>query len=197
MALAIFGVINHGYCPGSRSEEQASPPSEPPTNWKDRLADKARAQPMMGGGSRTTFFTALKREQPIPPSSRQRMHVSLGPQERPLGIRLRQGFLLKTSLGTGIWVIMGHSVTCIFNGRSFAVACDTASNTAKYGLVSVSGPSPAAFRNPPVEAIGIVPNGIRSVRLGVLGRPDHLVPVVRNTFGLRTHRPIKVMGVVR
>lgn len=197
VAFAVFGVISYGDLVESDSGGKAMNPLGSASRWKDRLAAQAQSQPMLKGESHATYFAALKHRQPVPTGSRQRMRVSLGSQESQLGIRLRRGYFLSTNIGTGIWVMMGHRVVCIFNGRSFAVACDTAYNTAKYGLVSVSGPSPAAFKNPPVEAVGIAPNGIRGVQLGVLGRPDHLVPVIKNTFGLRTHRPIQVKGVIR
>ena len=197
LMLALVGAVTHGdlisidAAGGGRSTSGSVSP------WEHRLAVKARSQPRLKDASHLNAFAALKHKQPIPSDSRRRMRVSLGPQLGQLGIWLRRGYFLNTSIGTRIWVTMGHEIVCIFNGRSFAVACDTSYNTAKYGLVSVSGPSPAAFKHPPVEAVGIAPDGIRSVRLGVLGKPDHLVPVISNTFGLRTHSPIQVKGVIR
>lgn len=77
------------------------------------------------------------------------------------------------------------------------MACDTAAATVRYGLVVVSGPSPQFYKHPPVEALGIAPDGLRAVRLEVIGGTDHVVPIVDNTFALRAHRPIAVMGVIR
>jgi hypothetical protein len=125
------------------------------------------------------------------------MHAALGPDVPRLGISLKAGYLLKTRLGIGIWVVGGNQVVCIVNARDFAVACDTVTNTARYGLISVSGPSPAAYKHPPVVALGIAPDGVRAVRLGILGRRNHVVRVFNNTFALRANRPIIVRGVLR
>lgn len=125
------------------------------------------------------------------------MRAALGPGMAKLGVSLRAGYLLKTRLGIGIWVVEGKRIVCIFNAQDFAVACDTATNTGRYGLVSVSGPSPMTYKHPPVVALGIVPDGVQAVRLGVLGRRNHIIRISNNTFVLRTHRPIVVKGVLR
>jgi len=123
------------------------------------------------------------------------MKVSLGLGLRELSLSFRHAYHLKTKLSIGVWVVEGRAVTCLFNDHDFAVACDTSANTARYGLVIISGPSPSIYKHPPVVALGIVPNRFRTVRLGVVGGRDHLVGVVGNTFALRARHPIIIKGV--
>jgi hypothetical protein len=135
--------------------------------------------------------------QSMPAQARWRVRSPLGPRGAELGLDLDRAYYLKTSLGIGVWVVGGNGVTCLFNGETFAMACDTSSDTVRNGLVIVSGPSPAANKRPEVVAVGIAPNGVHAVRLGRFGASDRVVPVIGNTFALRAHRPIAVKGVIR
>lgn len=166
-------------------------------DWKVRLIANAQSQRVQPEQVGPTRFHALTRTRPIPTMKLRRMRAALGPRSSILGLDMGSGYFVRTRLGVGIWVLAGHRVTCLFNGHSGAVACDTSANTTRYGLISVSGPSPIRFKHPPVAAVGLVPDGVKAVRLEVLGRSDHVVPVSNNTFALEAHRPIRFKGVIR
>jgi hypothetical protein len=133
----------------------------------------------------------------LPAQVRARIREALGPEGEELGLNFDRAYYLDTSLAVGIWIVWGRGVICLFNGHSFSMACDTSIRATQDGLVIVSGPSPAAYERPAVVALGLVPDGVHAVRLGLLGGRDRVVPVVRNTFALRAHRPIMVKDVRR
>lgn len=195
--LAVFLFAACWYSLHGNTVHERSSVSTIPANWKSRLVHQAASMHSVLNQLDSQRFHGLGAATPIPPESRDRMRAALGPEMAELGISLSTGYLLKTRLGIDIWVVQGNSIACMFNAHNFAVSCDTAVNTVRHGLVSVSGPSPMAYKHPPVVALGIVPNGVRAVRLGVLGGRDRVVPVLNNTFALRAHRPIIVKGVVR
>lgn len=195
LVLTAIGVTV-GLRHESPKERASQPAASPPRDWKEQLAVRAASHfspPQDGLGD----FRALRAPAFIPSPIRRQMERSLGPHATRLGISLRDGYFLKATKGTGLWVVKGKRVVCIFNGHTLAVACDTAADTARYGLVVVSGPSPQFYRHPPVEALGIAPDGIKAVRLEVIGGANHVVPITDNTFAMRAHRPIAVKGIIR
>lgn len=191
LPLALIGIALER--PTDRASQAVT---SAPHDWKEQLAARAasHSDPPQDG---LADFHAIHTPVLIPSPIRRRMAHSLGPHPTTLGISLRDGYFLNTANGIGLWVLRGEHVVCIFNGRTLAMACDTAADTARYGLVVVSGPSPQFYKHPLVEAVGIAPDGVRAVRLELMGRSDRVVSIVNNTFALRAHQPILVKGVVR
>jgi hypothetical protein len=185
--------LSHG------SPSQVSPPPSRQTggDWKVQLVHRSASQHSRAGQVNQRTFRSMRFVQVVPTKARRRIRPVLGPGGGNLGLDFKHAYYLKTSLRVGIWVVGGTGVTCLFNGQTFAMACDTSSRTARHGLVVVSGPSPMTHERPPVVALGIVPNGVHAVRLGLIGGHGRFVPVTGNTFALRAHRPIMVKGVRR
>jgi hypothetical protein len=145
----------------------------------------------------TNVFQALRSSRPVPPEILPRLQPALGPNARVLELDFEHAYFLETDPPIGIWVLDGKGVTCLFDGQTFAMACDNSANTARDGLIVVSGRSPMKYKNPVVTAVGIAPDGARAVRFGVLDSPDRVIPVRGNAFAFRTRQPIVVKDVLR
>lgn len=191
--LVLLALLGAGFLGCGAQHGSATPGLH--GNWKSLLA--ARAERSAGADLSPRSFSGLSEPMALPAEERRRAYSVLGPGTDALGLDFEHAYFLKTRWSVGLWLLKGHGIACVFNSRSFAAACDTVPHIAKRGLVIVSGRAPVGDSRPEVTALGIVPNGFRSVRVGLVGARDKLVLVSNNSFVVRARRPIVVKGLRR
>ena len=117
-----------------------------------------------------------------------------------MGLRFNQAHYVTTNAGGRIWTVRGNRLTCIFQAVTAASSCAPDASVLKQGLPlvvgAVTGESKEAIPDS-FLAIGIVPDGVRTVRLQPLGERARLVSVTRNAFSMRANSPIAFLGMAR
>lgn len=99
-----------------------------------------------------------------------------------------------TAQGT-VWVFLTETALCLAQGNRGAVACSTPSRAASDGisLGVFSPPSTAVPRAHDFLLFGLVPDGVRHVRLKI-GKRHRTVKVRNNLYSASSDRPILESG---
>jgi hypothetical protein len=131
-------------------------------------------------------------------------HMSLVAQRRALGavgappgaLGFDHAQLITTKHGN-FWLTAGHGLVCAFQTRTFALSCDAVVTVLKRGLFlgTVERPDAYASQRQHFLMIGIVPDGVRRVRLRVGARFPQWVSVQNNTVSADAHEPIIVRAL--
>jgi hypothetical protein len=133
----------------------------------------------------------------MPRKLRTRAVSNLGGHQ-DLGLRFDGAQFAHTTAGGGVWVVRGNRLTCIFLNLNAASSCGPDFYVFKHGLGAVVGLDPVTTAGALPRhflAFGLVPNGIETVGLRVLGDPTMRVRVVYNVYSIQAKRPIYVQRI--
>jgi hypothetical protein len=192
MLLAVLVVIPVVFVAAQRSSEDNS--SEVNRHWAT-LEDHDRAQTSENTDLRASSFVPVLDRTRV-----RRLRTSMtemlgGPQVATLDFgSLRWA---KTDYGTSLWLVSSGDIHCLVVGLGLGVSCTPTSTAQRkgitVGLTKASSPTEA----PRLFLLtGMVPDGVRAVRLRVGKRASELA-VRNNTFELRAQQPIQVYGVIQ
>jgi hypothetical protein len=141
---------------------------------------------------------ALLRGRPerMPSTFRRRMLSALGAPPNALAIDRSQ--LVRTRDAT-LWVASGHGIACVFQAPQGALSCTAITEAAKKGIfLGVGGrPTGPKLRVQHFTVMGIVPDGVKAVRLQIGRRTRRRVTVRDNAFAIKARDLIKVRRLER
>jgi hypothetical protein len=204
MACFILLVITIKLTNSGQSNEAAR--RESPTtshrnshgDWQVQLLKVAAAEAKATPQSGWPFSELPSSRKSMPFSLRRRVISNLGGRQK-LGLRFDRAIYVPTRVGGGIWISRGKQVACIFQAVKAAASCASNVEAGKHGVQLVVGVGAIKSRRELPNhflAVGIVPDGIRAVRLKPAGSKPRLVKVIHNAFSMLAGSPIYFDGVI-
>lgn len=114
----------------------------------------------------------------------------------PGALALDHAQLIKSKHGN-LWLTAGDGLVCAFQTRTFALSCDVVGTVLKRGLFlgTVERPGALASQRRRFLMTGVVPDGVRRVRLRVGTRSPQWVSVQNNTVSAAEREPIIVRAL--
>lgn len=198
MTLAALVLLGMSGCGDDEQQPLASEKRQqrtgPEKTWQEGMVATAKAD-----GSRSVERLPFANARPAALTDRQvaAARTALGRDGRLLGLRFDAAQYLAIAKGSGLWLVRGRGVVCMFDSATFAASCSTASRVVRRGLdlamtTGVKGDGePTGFR-----IVGVAPDGATAVRLVPTGSSRRVVPVHDNTFSIRSRRPLGVGKVI-
>ena len=164
------------------------------TRWKALADQGVREKPVF----KTWPFAAFRGPSRAMPTDRREASASTLGEPDPLGLDFDQARYAMSRARVGLWMVPGRGVTCLIKGGIVAATCDTTSNTERKGLsLEVFKPGPPPKRRPThFLALGVVPNGVKGLRVRV-GKRTSVISVSDNTYSMRAEVPIQIVSLIR
>lgn len=145
-----------------------------------------------GAVGRWPFSAIHFRKDGLPTALRQRAREALGEPEQ-LNLKFNAAKYVTTSTHVPLWVVGGHDVLCLFQGITMAVACTSAVNAYRHGVVLQTYRSSRGESNTPTifTTLGIAPDRVKTIPARI-GKHWTTIPVRDNTFVVASKKPIGV-----
>lgn len=118
----------------------------------------------------------------------------------PKSLRLRfdRAQHARAPIGVGVWLVEGPDVTCIFREGLPASSCLKTAEAKRNGISLGTYRTDKAHHGRPVDflALGVVPVGIRAVRVEIVGS-RRVVQAPSGVWAVRAKAAIKVEDLIR
>jgi hypothetical protein len=164
--------------------------------WRQMVQDGLKGIRAKGLPEKWPFSAVQATSTGMSPRLRREAREVLGAPE-PLRLRFEEARYARTPTSIGLWVVPGRGVTCMFRAVRMASTCTPTVDAYRRGMLlqtykTVSpGGRPIQF-----AALGIVPDGVRSVAATVGGEPRS-IPVIENAFADVAKAPIRIVDLNR
>lgn len=140
-----------------------------------------------------SYNALIKPQRKLPSKNRSEFRDNLGKG----GLRTTgSGHRLQTPFGA-VWVLVDTSTTsdsiCLASEESGAVSCAPTSMASRLGVALGTRTKSST----PYQLLGIVPNGVRALKVQVIGGRSKLIPVRNNTYAMQARRPIMIVRYCR
>jgi hypothetical protein len=166
------------------------------TPWQ-RMTSKMRNAhiPPLGQKALASRFAPLRtRPEPMSSAAQRRALGAVGAP--PGALALDDAQLIETEQGN-LWLTAGDGLVCAFETRTYALSCDLVATVLKRGLFLGTVERPAAYASNRQRflMIGVVPDGVRSVRLRVGAGSSQRVAVRNNAVSADAREPIIIQAL--
>jgi hypothetical protein len=164
--------------------------------WRQMVQDGLKGIRVKGLPEKWPFSAVQATSTGMSPRLRREARDVLGAPE-PLRLRFEEARYARTPTDIGLWVVFGRGVTCMFRAVRMASTCSPTVDVYRRGMLlqtyktASPGGRPIQF-----AALGIVPDGVRSVAATVEGEPRN-IPVVDNAFADVAKTPIRIIDLNR